>query len=190
MPCFQCKTFPNSPRICSGCKFAVYCDENCKKLDWKTHKPFCVESIRHPDEFTRAKSALNAIVDNVHLLSTISAIAYHNLISLTTGSDAKKQFVGVSILSYSCPANLTLNAQFLPVTPLNDMLFDQKNINIIIRYQSDIPSIENMQIRASMEMLRVIFDYKSIVNSSTNCQSFPINVKIHDGSITITTLAS
>lgn len=38
--CNQCGKFPCLKR-CSGCQMVYYCDKNCQKKDWKTHKPHC-----------------------------------------------------------------------------------------------------------------------------------------------------
>ncbi|KAF1938937.1 hypothetical protein EJ02DRAFT_457443 [Clathrospora elynae] len=42
-PCTTCSGQP-ARRRCSRCKSAYYCDKNCQKSDWKTHRNVC-ESI-------------------------------------------------------------------------------------------------------------------------------------------------
>ena len=42
-PCLACTTCSGQParRRCSRCKAAYYCDRNCQKSDWKTHRTLC-----------------------------------------------------------------------------------------------------------------------------------------------------
>ncbi|KAF2848660.1 hypothetical protein T440DRAFT_400759, partial [Plenodomus tracheiphilus IPT5] len=44
-PCTTCSGQP-ARRRCSRCKSAYYCDRNCQKSDWKTHRNAC-EPIAH-----------------------------------------------------------------------------------------------------------------------------------------------
>ena len=37
---------------CSGCRIAFYCDRNCQKSQWKTHKPTCKLAQRYPPRST------------------------------------------------------------------------------------------------------------------------------------------
>lgn len=39
----RCETCnePNAPRRCTVCKSVYYCEENCQRLRWSTHKRFC-----------------------------------------------------------------------------------------------------------------------------------------------------
>ncbi|OAL52511.1 hypothetical protein IQ07DRAFT_505943 [Pyrenochaeta sp. DS3sAY3a] len=39
-PCSTCSGQP-ARRRCSRCKSAYYCDRNCQKSDWKTHRNVC-----------------------------------------------------------------------------------------------------------------------------------------------------
>ncbi|KAH7074076.1 hypothetical protein FB567DRAFT_536624 [Paraphoma chrysanthemicola] len=39
-PCSTCSGGP-AKRRCSRCKAAYYCDRNCQKSDWKTHRNVC-----------------------------------------------------------------------------------------------------------------------------------------------------
>ncbi|CAE7211708.1 Zinc finger MYND domain-containing protein [Pyrenophora teres f. teres] len=39
-PCTSCSGAP-ARRRCSRCKAAYYCDRNCQKSDWKTHRNVC-----------------------------------------------------------------------------------------------------------------------------------------------------
>jgi hypothetical protein len=39
-PCTTCSGEP-ARRRCSRCKAAYYCDRNCQKSDWKTHRNVC-----------------------------------------------------------------------------------------------------------------------------------------------------
>ncbi|KAF2026573.1 hypothetical protein EK21DRAFT_73862, partial [Setomelanomma holmii] len=39
-PCSTCSGGP-AKRRCSRCKAAYYCDKNCQKSDWKTHRNVC-----------------------------------------------------------------------------------------------------------------------------------------------------
>ncbi len=43
-PCKACGGTGEDLSICSGCRLAWYCNDECQKADWKNHKPFC----RHP----------------------------------------------------------------------------------------------------------------------------------------------
>jgi hypothetical protein len=45
--CRACRN-PQTSKICSACKVARYCNPECQRLDWETHKAVCTwdRSIR------------------------------------------------------------------------------------------------------------------------------------------------
>ena len=45
--CSYCKCIKEGLRKCSRCHLVQYCDTNCQKKHWKTHKPLCNISKRH-----------------------------------------------------------------------------------------------------------------------------------------------
>ena len=45
--CSYCKCRREGLKKCSKCHLVQYCDSNCQRMHWKTHKPFCNTPKRH-----------------------------------------------------------------------------------------------------------------------------------------------
>ncbi len=56
MSCLSCNS--SAPRFqCSRCNAAAYCNAECQRAHWKTHKPDCLAAAGHPAAKSVSRSA-------------------------------------------------------------------------------------------------------------------------------------
>lgn len=48
--CSYCSEFSPKLIFCKGC-FKLYCSDNCKQIDWKTHKDECIDKLKQIDRY-------------------------------------------------------------------------------------------------------------------------------------------
>jgi hypothetical protein len=58
--CSSCYKILNNPPKCNTCKSVFYCDRNCQRADWTTHKPFCKQTAEKNRQKERVSNSSNS----------------------------------------------------------------------------------------------------------------------------------
>lgn len=98
---------------CSKCKFAVYCDTECQKQDWKEHKSACLLFSTHPKA--------NEILEQRKIMHTILATAIGFVSQLFKINDPTTGIVVVDAdltVSLSTKDLTHLKFKFIPFTEI------------------------------------------------------------------------
>ena len=72
--CNYCKCTKEGLKKCSKCHLVQYCDTNCQRMYWKTHKPFCNTPTSHDSSWRNLQLVLIVVLYKYTIYTTL-----HNL---------------------------------------------------------------------------------------------------------------
>ncbi|KAM0721496.1 hypothetical protein Q7P37_002420 [Cladosporium fusiforme] len=127
--CAQCATTPTAPKRCGRCKSVAYCNHECQKSHWKTHKKDCARLAQNagqaseppkPAEAAKPKPTAStktkpftAINDNTFLHNRSEEETFKLLIDLLRlRQEDELQFEGTSLPGSIYDAKSTSEAAF------------------------------------------------------------------------------
>lgn len=75
--CYCCKKFTKEPKICSKCRYAVYCSNECQAMHWKEHKVNCMSKTEDNSKILKLRQGFDSYLsENPSLIDLVTAIFY------------------------------------------------------------------------------------------------------------------
>ena len=115
-------------QVCSKCKSAYYCNQNCQRLDWSIHKIGCEQYQLNPGALNTLP-ILKEITNNFTLFTLLSLDVYHN--TQKNVITQQEYFVICKITKYLDKSNFSMDVEIID---RNNCLNNYKpdNINFLL----------------------------------------------------------